>query len=324
MAYNTKLIVKVSRLYYKDGLTQDEIAEKLKISKYQVNRILKKALSLGIVKITIIDPSSSISVFEEKLENTFGLKRAIVVENFGLSDIELKAKLGMAAAEYLLEIIKDNDVIGVSWGTTINEVINHLPEKINKNVEVVQVTGGSHQLSIDLNCHDITTRLARKFGKEPHLLFAPAILDSKDLLSALMEEKSIKSTFDYFKKVTVALVGIGAIYPKVISTLINTGHISKEDFESLKANNAVGDVFSHFFDINGNVCDSTLTGRIVSMPIEVLKKVPYIIGVAGGKLKAEAILGALRGKYINILITDDTAAQKVLKLHLKTFKEFKK
>jgi DNA-binding transcriptional regulator LsrR (DeoR family) len=310
-------MVKVSNLYYKHNLTQDEIAKKLKISKYQVNRILKRALDSGIVRITIIDSTSSVSVLEEELEKRFGLKRAIVIENFGLSDIELKVKLGSAAADYLMEVIKDNDIIGVSWGTTVNEVINHLPSVINRVVEVVQITGGSHQLSIDLNCHDITRRFAKKFGKEPHLLFAPAILDSRELHDMLLQEKSIKSTFKYFDRVTIALVGIGAIYPKVISTLVTTGHIGKEDFSSLKKQNAVGDVFSHFFDINGKICDSSLQGRQVAMPVETLRNVPYSIGVAGGKLKSEALLGVLRGKYINILITDNTAAEKILKLESK-------
>lgn len=317
MIYDTKLMVKVSTLYYKDGLTQDDIAKKIKISKYQVNRILKKAVSSGIVRIMIIDPTSDISVLEEELEKKFSLKRAIVIKNSGLSDVELKVKLGVAAAEYLAEIIKDGDIIGVSWGTTVNEVINHLPPKINKNVEVVQITGGSYLLSIDLNCHDITRRLAQRFNKEPHLLYAPAILDSKELYSALIKEKSIKSTFNYFNKVTIALVGIGALYPKATTTLLATGYISSEDLKSLKENNAVGDVFSHFFDAGGDICDSSLAGRIVSMPIDLLKNVPYSIGVAGGKLKAEAIHGALLGKYVNILITDETAAERILKIRSK-------
>ena len=91
MSYNVKLMVKVSNLYYKDSLTQEEISKKLKISKYQVNRILKKAVSSGIVQINIIDPTVSMSNLENDLEKRFGLKRAIVVENYGLSDIELKA-----------------------------------------------------------------------------------------------------------------------------------------------------------------------------------------------------------------------------------------
>src|SRR4030066_347042 len=200
MSYNVKLMVKVSNLYYKDSLTQEEISKKLKISKYQVNRILKKAVSSGIVQVNIIDPTVSISSVETDLEKRFGLKRAIVVENSGLSDLELKAKLGVAAASYLLEIIKDGDVIGLSWGTTINEVINHLPSKVNTKVEVVQITGGSHQLSINLNCHDITRRFAAIFGVEPQILYAPAILDSKDLFNMLLNETSIKQTFEYFDR----------------------------------------------------------------------------------------------------------------------------
>lgn len=314
MGYNIKLMVKVSSLYYKDNLNQEEISKKLKISKYQVNRILKKAVSSGIVQINIIDPTVSVSNLENDLEKRFGLKRAIVVENDGLPDTELKAKLGAAGASYLMEIIKDGDVIGLAWGTTINEVINHLPSRVNKEIQVVQITGGSHQLSINLNCHDITRRFAGIFGAEPHLLYAPAILDSKELYSLLLNETSIRQTFKYFDRITVALVGIGSLFPKIISTLINTGHIDADSLESLKKHNAVGDVFSHFFDIEGKICDSSLNGRLVGMSEETLMKVPYSIGVAGGKLKAEAILGALRGKYVNILITDNTAAERVLAL----------
>ena len=314
MSYDTKLMVKIANLYYKDNLKQESISRKLKVSKYQVNRILKRAIKSGVVQINIIDPTINISSLEEKLEKKFNLKRAIVVENFGLSDLELKSKLGQAAAKYLLEIIKDRDVIGISWGTTINEVINYLPSKIGKSVEVVQITGGSHELSINLNCHDITRRFASKFGIEPHLLYAPAIVDSKKMHDLLINETSIKKTFEYFSKLTIAIVGIGALYPKVISTLVNTGHINSEDLKSLKENDAVGDVFSHFFDINGKICDSSLSGRLVAMSVEDLLKVPYSIGVAGGKLKAEAILGAIRGNYINIIITDNTAAEKILEL----------
>jgi len=314
MAYDTKLMVKVSNLYYKENLKQESIARRLKVSKYQVNRILKKALNSGMVQINIIDPTKNISDMEEKLEKKFKLKRAIVVENFGLSDTELKAKIGQAASRYLLDIIKEGDTIGVSWGTTINEVINYLPTKINRSVEVVQITGGSHELSIDLNCHDITRRFASKFGVNPHLLYAPSIVDTKIMHDMLLEETSIKKTFNHFSKLTIAMVGIGAMYPRVISTLVRTGHISGNDLESLKTSGAVGDVYSHFFDIHGKTCDSKLSERIIAMPVKELLRVPYSIGIAGGELKAEAILGAIRGKYINILITDSNAGEKIMKI----------
>jgi deoxyribonucleoside regulator len=100
-----------------------------------------------------------------------------------------------------MEIIKDADIIGVAWGTTINEVINYLPAKINKNVEVVQVTGGIHQLSVNLNCHDVARRFADRFGVEPHLIYAPAIVESKELHDLLLNEPAIKKTFSYFDKI---------------------------------------------------------------------------------------------------------------------------
>ncbi len=314
MPYDVKLMVKVSNLHYKENLNQENIAKRLKMSKYQVNRILKRALSSGMVQINIIDPTVNISTLEEKLEKKLGLKRAIVVGNFGLSDLELKAKLGQAAAKYLMEIIKDGDVIGISWGTTIKEVINFLPSKINRSVQIVQITGGSNELSVDLNCHDITSRFSSKFGVEPKLLYAPAIVDSKKMRDMLVKETSIKSTFEYFNKLTTAIVGIGAIYPKVISTLLKTGHIGRDDMASLKESGAVGDVYSHFFDSDGKICKSNLTGRLIAMPVAELLKVPYSVGIAGGELKAQAILGAVRGNYINLLVTDSTAAEKILKL----------
>jgi deoxyribonucleoside regulator len=314
MAYDFKLMVKVATLYYKDRLTQDEIAQRIKVSKYQVNRILKRALEAGIVQITINDSMSGITDLEDKLEKTFGLKRAIVIDNNGLSDKELKVKMGQATAGYLMEIIKNRDVIGIAWGTTVNEVINHLPRKINKNVKVVQVTGGIHQLALNLNCQDIARRLADKFDVEPHLIYAPAIVESKNLRDLLLREQSIRDTFKFFKDISIALVGIGAISKKTTSTLVETGSINEEELKKLKNQSAVGDVFSHFIDINGNIVDKSIDSKMITISTDDILKIPYLIGVAGGESKAEAVLAAMRGKYVNILVTDSGVASGLLKI----------
>ena len=314
MAYDFKLMVKVASLYYKDGLTQDDISKKIKISKYQVNRILKRSIETGVVHISINDSMANITDLEDKLEKVFNLKRAIVVDNLGLSDKELKAKMGQAASGYLLEIIKNHDIIGVAWGTTVNEVVTHLPNRINKKVDIVQVTGGVHQLSVNLNCQDIARRLAAVFGVEPNLIYAPAIVESPKLRDLLLNEPSIKATFNFFNKIDIALVGIGAIFPKVTSSFIETGSFNEDDFEKLKSGDTVGDVSSHFFDINGKICEPDIDKRMIAISVEDLLKIPYSIGIAGGEAKAESILGSLRGKFINILVTDSKAAAKILKL----------
>ncbi len=311
MAYDFKLMVKVATLYYKDGLTQEEISLKIKVSKYQVNRILKRAIESGIIQIKVIDSISEISDLEEKLEKTFKLKRAVVVENLGLSEEEIKTKIGQAAAAYLLEIIKDNEIIGIGWGSSINEVVNHLPNKINKKVEVVQVTGGIHQLALNINGFDIVRRFADKFRTEPHLFYAPAIVESKTLRDMLLNEVSINETFKYFKKINIIIAGIGSLYPKLSSSLVEVEHIA----ESTVQKSAVADILSHFIDLNGKIVDEDLDNRMVTITNDEILKIPYRMGVAGGEEKAHAILSAIRGKYINILITENKAASKLLKIH---------
>ncbi|MCL5985095.1 MAG: sugar-binding transcriptional regulator [Actinobacteria bacterium] len=317
MPYDIDLMIKVCNLYYINHLTQNEIAERLKISRYQVSRMIDKALVDGIVKITIADAPSKFSSLNRELEERFKLKRAIVIDDPGLSNNDLKARLGTAAASYLQEIIKDGDVIGVSWGTTVNEMVKALPPKINRRVEVVQITGGSHQLSMDLNCHDVARRLAVKFGVEPHLLYAPALVDSKEMRDLLIKDSNIKRTFDYFENITIALVGIGTLSPKIHSTLVESGHLSERDVKILLEAGAVGDIFSRFFDINGNICDTELNDRVIAMSPDQLMKVPYRVGIAGGSHKALAILGAIMGELVNILLTDSTTAEEILRISSK-------
>jgi deoxyribonucleoside regulator len=311
MSYDTNLMIKVATLYYKDKLSQLKIGQKLKISKYQVIRLLKMAEKNNVVQINIIDPVVNLTDLEDELENRFELSRVIVVENKGLSDTELRSKLGQVASKYLLEIIKEEDIIGISWGSTLNEVINNLPSKINRNIEVVQVVGANLQSSIQLSSHDIAKRFAQKFGVEPLLLFAPAIVGDKKIRNLLINDLSMKKIFDYFKKINMVIFGIGTLTSEAF---LKSGLITDTDINFLEESHAVGDVINHFLNIEGKICYKDLEDRLIAIPAQDLKKVPYRIAVAGGSFKSEIILGAIRGKYLNILITDQTAAEKILKI----------
>jgi len=311
MGYNVRLMVKVAKLYYKEKLSQLEIAKKIKISKYQITRLIKMAEKTGVVQINIIDPTTSISELEEKLEEEFDLKRAIVVDNKGLSNSEISSKLGQEAAKYLLESIKDGDIIGISWGSTVNEVVNALPSKINKKVEIVQIIGAIHQLSVQLSSHDLAKRFAAKFGVEPLLLFSPSIVLNKKTKKLFLEDYSIKKVFKYFDKLTIALYGIGNLQS---IPFVESEYITIEDINSLNRSNTVGDVIGNHYDINGKISETTLADRQINISLKQIKKVPYAMAVAGGEEKADAILGALRGKYLKILVIDSKVAEKVLKI----------
>jgi deoxyribonucleoside regulator len=221
--------------------------------------------------------------------------------------------IGRSAAERLVSLLKDGDILGITWGATVNEVVKALPLKVDNQIEVVQITGGLDQMAIDVNAMDIVRRIAAVYDAEIHVLHAPAFVTSKTAREALLSNGGIQKTVDMFEKVNVAVSGIGAFSDQVASNLLLSGNLFKEDIARLRSLNAVGDVFGHFFDIDGQICATELEERIMGMNIDLLKKIHYSIGVAGGRHKSKAILGALRGKLINILVTDRLTACEILK-----------
>ncbi|MCL5985493.1 MAG: sugar-binding transcriptional regulator [Actinobacteria bacterium] len=311
------LMIKICKLYYKEGLQQLQIAQMLKISRFKVSRILMKAKELGIVKINIAEPIYTEASLEEYLEERFCLQRAIVVKNYGLSDNELKEKIGTATANYLTQIVKDGDILCISWGSTVNKMAEALPVS-NKKVEVVQINGGSRYTEIDISCHVITARIASKFNTSPHLLYAPALADSKDIRDILLKDSNIKHVYDFFDRANIVIAAIGAIFPEPNRTLVEAGTIKPEEFEILKKEGAVGHIFYHFYDRKGRICAPEFENRVIAMSLEQLEKVPYSIALAGGENKAIAILSALRGKLIKILVTDSRTAILIKTLDMET------
>jgi deoxyribonucleoside regulator len=309
---NDNLKIRVSRLYYFSDMSKTEIGQRLGISRFQVSRLLEQARQDGIVRIQIVDPGGNNAGIEEQLEKRFDLYQAIVVNPAGQSDETIMKAIGSAAAERLINLINDGDVLGLTWGATVNEVVEALPPKVEKDIQVVQIMGGLNQIALNVNAIDLVRRVAEVYGAKSYFLHSPAMVSNPALRGILLADSGIRETVDMFDDVTVALSGIGAFTAKGVSNLMKAGYIGNDDLARLRELKAVGDVFAHFFDITGRICDTELEQRIIGMGIEQLKKVRYSIGVAGGVHKSLAILGALRGRLINILVTDYATATDIL------------
>ncbi|MCL5070048.1 MAG: sugar-binding transcriptional regulator [Actinobacteria bacterium] len=318
VAYSTDLIVKVAKLYYEQDCNFNEISEKLKISRYKIYRIIKKAKDTGIVKIIINTPSKSLIDIENKIETLYKLKRVIIVQNQELPSEELKYKIGQAAAGLLLEILEDKDALGVSWGSTVQKILNFLPIRINKKIDVVQLSSGSHLSGLDIMCHELTRQLAERFNSKPYLLFSPEIAKNNELKNLLLEDDSIKKTFAVFDNLTIAIFGVGPLTSEELERLLNYGQITEKEAKALLENKAIAGIFSNYIDNEGRICDEKLTSRAITMPIQKLKDIPYSILLAGGIQKAESILAAIRGGYVNVLVTDEKAIKEVLILDNKS------
>ncbi|MDD2212593.1 MAG: sugar-binding transcriptional regulator [Clostridia bacterium] len=312
--YEQQLMVKVCKMYYQQQLSKTDIAQKLHISRFKVARLIDKAKKDGIVRIQIVSPSQDLFFLEERLESELGLKAVLVVEGV---DHDIKAnmrELGKGTAKFLLETIQEGDILGVSFGTTVSEVIKALPEKTGvSGIHLVQVAGGLGQLNI-IDGMKILNMLGEKLNSEISMFVVPVFVQSPRVKEVLLEDPGIRQTVDLFDRITIALVGIGSWYPELRSNLNLAGGFPQEDVEWLKSKGVVGDVFNHMVDMKGNIIEGPIVDRLMTIAPEKAKKIDYVIAVAGGVYKSHAVLAAVRSGLIDVLITDSYTAVKILQL----------
>jgi DNA-binding transcriptional regulator LsrR (DeoR family) len=312
-----RLIAKIATMYYIDDLSQSEIAEKVKIHRTTISRLLKRAREEGIVNISINDEYNECLQLEKRLEEVFNLKEACVIPSLsGQSEAVIKKRLGAVAAELLLRIINKNDVVGFAWGTTMAAVAESLLEKDVKreSVTVIPLVGGPENLKSEYHVNTIVSKVATGLKAKSLYLYAPAITANKKIKDTIIQDDSIKKIVELWDKVNIAVVGIGA--PLSSSNMIWSayfrGNTGNDDREILEKEGAVGEVCSRFYDINGRIIKSVLDDRTISIDLERMRHIPYSIGVAESVEKVPSIYGALKGGFINILITSEVTARRLL------------
>ncbi|MFZ7131683.1 MAG: sugar-binding transcriptional regulator [Eubacteriales bacterium] len=310
-------ISKICHMFYKQELSKVEIADKMHISRFKVSRLLDKAKKEGIIKIEIITPShTSEELFdlEEKLEEKLDLKAIMIVTGSRDNDDINARQLGEKTSSFLLETITSNEVLGISWGTTVSEVIKAIPKNTGiSDIKIVQLTGGLGQLNT-IDGMKMIHMTGEKFNTEVSMFMVPVFVNTKEMKNILLADPDIQETTQLFNTISIALVGIGSWFPDIKTNLHKAGRFSDADVELLLKKGVVGDVFNHLVDIHGNILDGTLEDRLMTIDIEKVMKIPYVIGVAGGISKAHAIIGSVRSGCIDALITDQYTAYKMLEI----------
>ncbi|MGH2404253.1 MAG: sugar-binding transcriptional regulator [bacterium] len=302
-------MAKVADLYYLRDLTQQEIADRLGLSRPTISRLLRRSRAAGIVRIEVIPPDGAHHALERELEERFGLREAIVTPGHGDAPATQTA-LGQAAARFLERNVKRGAQIGVSWGTTLRAVVDHLRRKPLRPT-VVPLVGGLGQISPGIHANDLAHAIADAFDGRVHLLHAPAVVASRGVRQALLRDSGIARALALARRVEIALVGIGALVRS--STLVQSGYFSDENFAALRRRGAVGDICTRPFAPDGASVDGDLDRRIIAIELRDLLRIPTVIAVAGGTAKAEAIRGALAGRLVDVLVTDHLVAREILK-----------
>jgi len=309
-----RLLSKVSTLYYSDECTQQEIANRLELSRPKVSRLLKQAKVHGIVQVMVSFPEGNFIKLETKVEKKYGLNEVIIIEasreKSDLASELLKSQLGSAAAKYLARTVTDGDVIGVTWGTTLQAMVDKMTPVQTNDCHVVQMLGGFGPPEAKAHAMDISRRLSQSLNSGLTLLQSPAIVDSPEIRDVLINDRRVKSALALFPKVNKAYVGIGAISTNKVLQKENRD-VSNDVQQEILESSAVGDIGLNFFDIDGNLVETSFGESFIGMTLRQLKEVKTVVGIAGGKEKFNAIQGALRGNHIDVLITDQYTARRL-------------
>ncbi len=307
-----RLLVKVSRFYYEDGLNQDAITARLGLSRSKVSRLMAQARETGVVQINVVAPEDLFLDLESALEERFGLQEALVVEaQSGDTQAQVSRAVGSAAAGYLLRAMSPRSTIGMCWGDTLRYMAAALTSQRYPNAQVVQVIGGLGQPDSEVHATELCRSVSRSLGCRLTLLPVPGIVADQRTREVLLSDVHVQRAVEAFDDLDIAFVGIGA--PTLGSVTMRDGSIiTRAELDALLHKGAVGDIALRYYDAEGECIESEINDRIIGMTLEQIKQVPKIVGVSGGPDKQAAIRAALRGHLINVLITDSVTAETLL------------
>jgi deoxyribonucleoside regulator len=309
MLIDQRNLIKICYLYYKEEKTQEEISLMYGLSRYKIIRLLKEAREQGLVTIHVNDPREDLTEMEVKLSEQFGLQESIVIKYKEFSGQSLLDQVGEAGAQYFTGIIDRYKVLGVAWGRTLYHLVKNVTPLKVEGLIVVQISGGLGTIE-GTDTSILTITLSQKLEGIPHILQAPVIVRNRVIRDSLLKEKKIRETLAVAKTSEMVLLGIGTCNPD--GGLCRAGLLDEKVRLKLKKTGAVGAICGRFYNIDGERCPSDLDGRIIGITLDEVRGIKHKVGVALGQQKVEAILGALRGRLLDVLITDEKTAESLL------------
>ena len=308
-----ELLADVAEMYYLEDLTQAEISRVIDMTRSAVSRLLTEARKKRIVEIRVRRPLRFDTDLEAALQEKFDLQGVhVLAGQYGDDYDKLRRQLGQMAAGVLKDLLRPQMSCGVAWGTTVSATIEALEITNSVPLQVVQLVGVLRSNSHAFNAQALVEIMARKLGGEGTYLYSPFIVENAVTAQSIRSIPDVRETLDAGKRCDIALLGIGTVLDPVYSSLYQGGHIALDTLAQLRQGGAVGDVGGVHIDINGNVAEGGFNDRMVGITGPNLLAIPTRLAVAGGVAKAEAILGALRGGYVNLLIIDSETAKAVL------------
>ena len=317
-----RFIIKVVEMDYKQGMSQLEIGKKLNVSRTTISRTLAQARKEGYVQIKINYPDGAMTSTETILEEKFHLKEAVIA---CVKDGEdLSEEIAFYASDYILRTLKNHMTLALTRGVTLQKTVECLAKDVRLRflkVDDVKVVPLMATTNIPLTAEKsfrlaysnyLIDEVAKIINGNGYQLLAPQYVTSSEIKEHFLNEASVKEVMDLARAADVAVMGIGTVDQN--SAIINAKLIPVEEFERMQEKGGTGEILSHVVNKDGELIEDDFEGRLISLSLEDLKKIPIRVGVAYGMEKKDAILSVLKGQLINVLITDDNVAEYLAKV----------
>lgn len=308
-SYENDLIVKIAWLYYKEGMTQQEISAMLHIPRQKIIKYLDLARIANIVQFQIDREPEMYNELQKRLIDRFGLDDVYIVPS--LEGRSAMNSASMAAAQYIthkFDQVSDLS-INVGAGRTIMKTLSLLTVPAGKTLSLISLTGGvSYYVHAQGSFNFVHLPQERV---KSYIIPAPHRASSAEAAQCFLAEPSVKNIMKMSSYADMTLLGIGVASDE--ATMVREGLMSESEIAIVRLRNAVGDMLSQYYDINGNLVEFEGYDRFITTNLQALHSFKNVVGVAGGKDRILPIVGALNGGYLNVLITDAETARGVLK-----------
>ncbi len=306
------LLSNVALLYYGEGLTQGEIAKRMKVSRATIVNMLRDSRDLGIVDIRVDGRHLSGSSLARDLREAYGLEDVYIAHaeaDQTLSRAETLAQLGRVACSALLDVASPGDRIGVAWGETVMAVADAMPLNPVADVEVCQLIGSmiSERVPASENC---TIQIATKLGAQCFTLHAPGLISNADLAERMRAEPTIKAQLERLGALDLAVYSIGNVQPD--THLVAAGMASGAELTAAREAGAVGIVCCRYLDAQGAEIDLPPRARLIAAQIADLRAARKRLLIVCGADRSAAALAAIRGGLVTHLCVDSALGTALL------------
>jgi DNA-binding transcriptional regulator LsrR (DeoR family) len=298
-------------LYYIAGNTQDEIAKKLGVSRQTAQRLVSLAVTERLIKVRFDHPLGRCLELSRRLKDAYGLDSCEVVPADPTSNSETLGIVEAAAAEMERYLVSRHPVIvGLGTGRALRAVAEQISPMECPQHKIVSIVGN---IAPDgsATVFEVSSRVGDRVGAPHYPMPFPVIAATVHEKNLLVQQKSLRNVMDLAAQADITFVGIGTV--DETAALLRDGFVRPDELRAMVKAGAVGEITGWSFDASGKLIDGLVNDRVLSVPVDVPAK-RRIIGVAMAAGRFKAIKGAITGKLVNGLITNELMAEQLLQL----------